>query len=90
MYKLIMQIKIIINYLLDTFERRISYKTVNWNSTHSMYIQQWVYEENSVLNEYFSSVSNIDDIGVTLHDNYMLYNDSCGDSQRTRPFGYFL
>lgn len=48
------------------------------------------YEENSVLNEYFSSVSNIDDTGVTLHDNYMLCNHSFGDSQRTRPFGYFL
>ena len=48
------------------------------------------YEENSVINEYFSSVSNIDDTGVTLHDNYMLNNDSFVDSQRTRPFGYFL
>ena len=48
------------------------------------------YEENSVLNEYFSSVWNIDDTGVTLHDNYMLYDDIFGDSQRTRPFGYIL
>lgn len=94
MYILIMQIKIVINYLLETFERCISYKTVNWNSTHSIYIQQQFilsdYEENSVLNEYFPSVSNIDDTSVTLPDNYMLYNDSFGDSQRTRPFGYFL